>query len=225
MDAAPDRPGNIYAPCRRQLAIAVPAWYHKRCCEAAPRTTLCLRNAQYRQEEDIMLRVFNGWSWSGADRWLDRSANLGVLVVALLIGVSVFGASSQRRPPDRPPDYQPGDRLDLSRVNLTGPGLILVTRSTCPACSASAPFYRTLRNVRLAAVAAGEQLETNRKYLTANGISTLSLTSMADSGLTVSGLPTLIAVAGDGRVIKTWRGQLTASEQRDVMKTVQGVQP
>jgi hypothetical protein len=152
------------------------------------------------------------------DKWLNRTANIAVVVVALLALGSSAGLS-QFRPQQPKADYKPGDRVDKDKLGLTTPSLIMITRSTCGACNASIPFYQSLGGVSIKAVAA-EAVGSNQEYLSYYGIRTESVVSLADSGLRVTGVPTLIAVDESGRVIKSWRGRLSERQEADVVRTI-----
>jgi hypothetical protein len=77
------------------------------------------------------------------DKWLNRLGNIAIIVLAVVAVTCVFqrGASS---PPTSQPRYQPGDRLDRSKLNIGGRTLIIATKSTCRYCSESMSFYRSL---------------------------------------------------------------------------------
>jgi hypothetical protein len=158
---------------------------------------------------------------SGAERLLNGFANIAVLGIAILAGVTFYTKTAGPGPDPSRATYQPGDRIDTKRIKLNGPGLVLVTRSTCPACSASLPFYQKLTPATIAPVAA-EPVELNRQYLASAGITSALPVSLEASGLTVPAVPTLIAVNSQGQVIRAWRGKLTEKQEQEVIATIQG---
>lgn len=153
------------------------------------------------------------------DRWLDRATNVAVLMIAV---ISIwFFFSGQLRLSSTSPQafYKAGDAIDMAKLRHEGPALILVSRSTCPACATSLDFYRQLNEVAVVAVAS-ESITDNRSFLESGGIKVASLVSLEESELRVNSVPALIAVDSSGRVIQGWLGKLTEESESEVLQVL-----
>jgi hypothetical protein len=107
----------------------------------------------------------------------------------------------------------------MSKLRHEGPALILVSRSTCPACTASVDFYRQLAGVAVIGVAS-ESVAENRSFLESSGVRVVSLVTLQESGLRVNSVPALIAVDASGRVLNGWLGKLTKESESEVLRTL-----
>ena len=83
------------------------------------------------------------------------------------------------------------------------------------------PFYATLAQDRIIALALGEDVETNQKYLSSHELRPARVLSAQDVGVSAVGTPTLILVDGRGVVQNAWRGKLPAHLEREVRTQLQ----
>src|SRR5262245_56767826 len=154
------------------------------------------------------------------DRWLNRLAQLAMVVIAVTALVVVLRSPSKPSP-QVVSAYQPGDRIDLRKLPVSGPALLIATRSTCGFCTESISFWRTITGASIVWLAVGEDASTNREYLLAHGLKADHVLALGDAGIAkVSATPTVIFVDGDGRVIKAWVGLLDSNEQDDLRATI-----
>ena len=89
-------------------------------------------------------------------------------------------------------------------------------------------FYAHLSEVahgvqaRLVAVTA-ENVAANQRFLESNGVWPDSVLALKSVKLRLSGTPTLIVVAIDGSVVKSWVGKLDSTSQADVLGVVKRI--
>jgi hypothetical protein len=176
--------------------------------------------------------------WISADRWhkfrviTEVTANL-TLVVAVAVGVAAW-----LRPPK--------GGLPLNQINLAGawmenaavgtkidlPGvvwsshratLVVAISSTCHYCLESAPFYSRITRSNHAApiviVMPQEQSEA-KAFLLEHAIAPSSTVSLALNKIQVEGTPTLFLVSSSGTVTKSWVGELSKTQQQQVLESL-----
>jgi peroxiredoxin len=113
----------------------------------------------------------------------------------------------------------------LAEINKAPLTLLLVTKSQCPWCSASLPFYRKLAplarraGTRLVGVTP-EAVPDNRKYLEGNGISIDNVLSLDETHIKADATPSLILARAGGIVVKEWVGKLDEQREEEVLKAV-----
>ncbi|MCW5962160.1 MAG: hypothetical protein KIS76_18515 [Pyrinomonadaceae bacterium] len=160
---------------------------------------------------------------------LEITANVSIILVALLIGVGVAKNILFDVPPPPPsierkqPDV--GAEIDLPGVlwNEDRPTIILALKKGCRFCTESAPFYRQLReisnlkNIRLLAVLQGP-IEQSSEYLKELDLDGIEVIKTSLDAIQVSGTPTLIVTNGHGEITNVWLGKLTETEEREVLK-------
>ena len=155
------------------------------------------------------------------EKWLNRFANAAVVAIAV---TAVLAIASPRREPDAKllARYKEGDRIELQQVKTSGPTLLIVTRSTCGFCTNSMPFYKTLADLPVIWLATGEDSETNRRYLLANGVKADTVMTVQEASVTkVGGTPTIILIDGQGFIQREWLGLLGPEQQREVREELQ----
>ncbi len=164
-------------------------------------------------------------------RWnvLERVAHLALLVSCVVWTARVI-ASYHMQPAAATPGsaYHEGSRitntaaLALARSPMT---VMLVTRSSCPYCTASMPFYRRLvaaahaRNARVLAVTF-EPAAQNGQYLASHGVVVDGVVEALANKITVSQTPTVIVVRSDGTVTNSWTGLLSSGGEDAILSTL-----
>lgn len=150
------------------------------------------------------------------DKWLNRLGQVAMVAIAAAALVAVFRPQPNLAPRSVT-GYEPGDKIDVRNMPLSGPALLIATRSTCGFCTESIPFWRTRSGVPIVWLAVGEDVSTNRKYLLANGLEANFVLALDEARVTkVTATPTLILIDKNGTVIKAWVGSLGSSAQDDV---------
>lgn len=162
---------------------------------------------------------------------LEKAANLAIILTCAFfsayLGIRVYRSLGSRAV-SAPPAYKAGDFImDSPELGLKNSplNLLIVTKSTCPFCTASMPFYqRAVEAARKAGTRtigmSSEDPSVNRAYLLANAVQVESVASTANNGLKPVPTPTLILVGSDGKVINSWVGQLAAEREAEVLKAV-----
>jgi hypothetical protein len=85
------------------------------------------------------------------------------------------------------------------------------------------PFLRTLTGVPIIWLAAGEDVETNRQYLVANGLKVDNIVTLDDAGITrIPSTPTVVLIDKGGLVVKAWVGVMGSAEQSDLRSRLAG---
>jgi hypothetical protein len=101
--------------------------------------------------------------------------------------------------------------------------LLIALSQGCHFCSASAPFYQRLtkemsgrKNIGIVAVLP-QAVNDARNYLSKLGVSVADIRQVSLDDLGVIGTPTLILVNKEGFVTNSWRGQLPANREDEVL--------
>jgi hypothetical protein len=155
-------------------------------------------------------------------RVLEVSANLGIVIVALII-VGNFVASKWRT--KRETDtLTTGSKVSLSGVKWQdGSTLVLALQKGCRFCEESAPFYRRLwqqrigSEPRIIAVVPGDKAEIG-KYLAELGVVVDGTVNASLSEIHVAATPTLFLVDRSGRVSNVWVGKLDGNRENEVIQ-------
>jgi len=155
-------------------------------------------------------------------RVLEISANLGIVIVALII-VGNFVASKWRT--KRETDtLTTGSQVSLSGVKWEdGSTLVLALQRGCRYCNESAPFYRRLwqqrsgSEPRMIAVVPGDKAEVD-KYLNELGVAVDGIVNASLADIHVSATPTLVLVDRSGRVSNVWVGKLDSNRENEVIQ-------
>ena len=155
-------------------------------------------------------------------RILEVSANLGIVIVALII-VGNFVASKWRT--KRNVDTLTiGSKVSLSGVKWEdGSTLVLALQRGCRYCDESAPFYRRLwqqrsgSDPRMIAVVPGDKAEVG-KYLNELGVVVDGVVNASLSDIHISATPTLVLVDRSGRVSNVWVGKLDSNRENEVIQ-------
>jgi hypothetical protein len=155
-------------------------------------------------------------------RVLEVSANLGIVIVALII-VGNFVATKWRTRRDVD-TLTTGSKVSLSGVKWEdGSTLVLALQRGCRYCDESAPFYRRLwqqrsgPEPRMIAVVPGEKGEVD-KYLNELGVVVDGVVNASLSDIHVSATPTLVLVDRSGRVSNVWVGKLDSNRENEVIQ-------
>jgi hypothetical protein len=104
--------------------------------------------------------------------------------------------------------------------------LVLALSKGCHFCSDSAPFYQKIaamakRSSSLQVVAVLPQgEEDSRDYLSSLGVSIENVKQASFDTLGVGATPTLILVDAQGRVIRSWVGELSPDDERRVLDAI-----
>ena len=157
---------------------------------------------------------------------LEAGANLGILVVALLLGWTIV--QRQCHPSGRPTSPQspvPGTSLAIADVDWSQADhtLVMALSTGCHFCSESGDFYRRLSGLvatrprtRLIAVLP-DPVEDSQRYLDQMGVKVTAVRSVPLSRLRVSGTPTLILADKSGVVSRVWVGKLSTTQEQEVI--------
>jgi hypothetical protein len=164
-------------------------------------------------------------------RKLDTGTNIVVITVALLIGILfVRNYWVNRNRASVVPAPAVGFQLpSLPGYNwyFHGRTLVLALRNGCHYCEDSMPFYRKLvglaqsrqTNVNLLAVFP-DDAQIASQEIKSEGLSMDVSSGVPLAGLDVSGTPTLILADNGGRVLKDWVGELSASQEDQVLEAI-----
>ena len=156
-------------------------------------------------------------------RQIEIAANVGIVIVALVIVASFIGNYRSQQSPSHQ-SVALGSTFVLKDVNWrsNGQSVVLALSTTCHFCTDSAGFYQRLvkaaKQQRLQTVAVFPQpTDEAHSYLEKEGVS-VDETRQADfSSLQISGTPTLLLVDGAGLVKKVWVGKLSGEKENEVL--------
>ena len=154
-------------------------------------------------------------------RFLEVSANLGIIIVAVIV-IGNFVASKWRT--KRVETLTTGSKVSLSGVKWEdGTTLVLALQRGCIYCDESAPFYRRLwqqrssSEPRIIAVVPGDKAEVS-KYLGELGVAVDGIVNASLADIHVSATPTLVLVDRSGRVSNVWVGKLDTNRENEVIQ-------
>lgn len=155
-------------------------------------------------------------------------ANLAVTLVAVLMA-GVLVRNNFLRQPAAPAQSLVGSNVRLEGVNLGAADytVLLALSPTCRFCKESAPFYRELvsmrreRGAKFQLVGAfRESSEEAKSFLSGNGISLDAVITKSPAALGVRGVPALLLIDPEGKVIQVWEGALDEAERRELMTKI-----
>lgn len=161
---------------------------------------------------------------------LETIANVATIAASMLVITMVVSRFlAPHATPSEP--YQPGDvlpsipGLQYSEVDRT---VLLFVRSTCPYCTISMPFYKTLLDNRYSVgqptyrvvALSYEPEDAITAYFAAHNLAVDDSLSIAPGATAVTKTPTLLLVDTIGRVLGSWSGLLTAEREAEVRQTI-----
>lgn len=163
------------------------------------------------------------------DLWkiIERITNIAVILGVCLAGV-FFYRGYRNNQPEAP-------RIGATLPSLVGyswqsnpQSLVLAIRKGCHFCEASMPFYKKLYDLekrdglraKMVAVLPDTAADTH-EVLGAQDLPVPSISGFDLLRLSVSGTPTLILVDENGKVEKTWVGQLDSQGEQSVLKAIE----
>jgi hypothetical protein len=161
-------------------------------------------------------------------------------IVFIVTCLALVGLAGVRVLNDRSADERTSPTADRRQVIATGAQLAamegvsygrspatlaMVVQSTCPYCAASMPFYRRLSEARESrrfqlVAASAEAIATTRRYLASNGVQVDAVAALSTGKIPTTGTPTLILVSKDGKVLNSWLGQLTGTQEGEVLSAI-----
>jgi thioredoxin-related protein len=107
--------------------------------------------------------------------------------------------------------------------------LVLVLMKNCQYCKNSMPFYRKLMELKQAGKISAhiisifsDPLDEARDVMNREKIAVDVIGGALLSNYKVSGTPTLILIDKQGRVMKSWIGQLSEDVENEVVRTLSG---
>lgn len=170
---------------------------------------------------------------SSLTKKLEVSANLAIIILALLIGV-IFtknylwpgkdvGVSESRKRNT----VQPGTKLSLPDVDWAqnGQTLILALSKDCHFCSESASFYQKIvsqrqgKSLKVIAVLP-QDTRSGQNYLSGLGVAVDEIRQASLSSIQVSGTPTLLLVDNAGVVKEVWVGKLPPDKESEALSKI-----
>ncbi len=123
--------------------------------------------------------------------------------------------------------YAVGDEVtELDWWTTADRTLLFFFRPSCPYCARSMPFYRDLgeriassggRDSQLIAVATTD-VDEARAYLSSKGVQVAKVLPAGRAYDRIDGVPTLIVVDADKKILKVWTGMLRPAEEREVRR-------
>jgi hypothetical protein len=155
-----------------------------------------------------------------ARRFLEISANVAILVVAIIVVRNLIWARWQPKQQSVGPIV--GAKVSLPGIKWDdGATLILVLQKGCIYCEASSAFYRRLRDQRagsqprMVAVVPGDKSEIAR-YLSEQGVFVDDIVNVSLADIHVSFTPTLLLIDRSGKASDVWIGKLDARKEMEV---------
>ncbi len=163
-------------------------------------------------------------------RIVEISANLALIFTAV-VALTVFlrhrtdTSTSSSRIAHAAPASPVGTKIDLPGVDWSQhkATLVIAISSTCHYCVSSATFYSQLTKVSHplpVVVVIPQRKQTASAFLTQHQITPQNLVSTDLVDIHVDATPTLLLVSSSGVITKTWVGELTDSQQGQVLTAI-----
>jgi len=157
-------------------------------------------------------------------KYLDRAANVAVIVAVAVFLFMVFrGDIGRRQSPKDPSQELIGRTIALPGVQFSKGqnSLVVAVSTTCHFCKDSLPFYKQLAEKsrgRLNLVAVLPQPEAEaQKFLQDAGVTATQVVSASLDSIGVNGTPTVLLVNEEGKVKHAWSGRLDEKGQEDLL--------
>lgn len=162
----------------------------------------------------------------GAAKKVELAANIGIVIVVLLI-IAMFVRNYSQRQTDPQHIIALGTKFALKNVDWqsSDKNLIFAVSTTCHYCTESAGFYRRLveeckqQHVHTIAVLPQPPTEAEA-YLKGEGVTVDEIRQAALPDLEITGTPTLLLVDRSGLVKSVWLGKLPSESERDVVTSL-----
>lgn len=156
-------------------------------------------------------------------RQLELAANVGVIIVALAIVVTLFRNSRG----DQSQPHQTisiGSKLAVKDTSWrsNGRSIVLALSTTCHFCKESSGFYqkvvRLAQQQHLHTIAVFPQpIPEAQAYLSKQGFTVDEIKQAELSSLSIGGTPTLLLVDDSGSVRNVWIGKLSAEKEKELL--------
>ena len=147
-------------------------------------------------------------------------------VAVIIISLATLGVKWSMRPPE---PLAKGDQLPVLKEHLpagTDQTIVLAISPHCPHCTKSMPFFRKLIEKRDAEginksviVTLHEQtpVEEEQEILNKNNVTVDKIVQLDMDEMRVQGVPTMLLVDKEGKVLEVWNGRLPPEEQEKVL--------
>lgn len=162
-------------------------------------------------------------------RKIELTANISIIVVALLVAGLLIHRYFFATSPATPKSPLPGETVQLADFDWSqsNKNVVLVLQKGCHFCAESADFYKRLiqqaQGKHLVVVAVlpqnGDEAE---KYLSSLGISGIQVKQSPLSSLHVGGTPTVIITDNKGKITDLWLGKLSPEKENEVLTKLNG---
>ena len=156
---------------------------------------------------------------------LEVVSNVAIVVLAVTVGAIALRNHLFTRPSSLA--LTRGTQLSVPDVRWAGrpQTLVMVLSKDCRFCSASAGFYRrlvaeTARQGIPVVAALPDAPVDSQEYLRKLGVAVPEVRSVSLRELGVGATPTLVLVDSRGAVARSWVGQLPASREAEVFRSL-----
>ena len=168
---------------------------------------------------------------SGFSKKVEVTANLAIIVVAIMLGYVLVKGFIFKPQPEIPKPRGLGKKISLPGVDWqqNGNTLIFVLRQGCDYCTESSDFYKRIMNdatikskVRFMAVFP-HSVEEGKTYLNEAGLAIADVRQYPLSLLQVNGTPSVLLVDSQGVVKNIWVGKLSQGLENEAMASLVGL--
>jgi thiol-disulfide isomerase/thioredoxin len=162
-------------------------------------------------------------------RGLSKVADIALILTCLVVGGVVVMRQFARSPSEATSadTYQPGETVALPAVDFSTAEqtAVIVVKRECAFCTKSMPLYRKLGQASAKApgalgfvIVSLNSVEETRAHLKSEGVVATHVLSVQSGHLRIRATPTLVIVNRDGRVVKTYVGMLSGSQEEEVRR-------
>jgi hypothetical protein len=163
------------------------------------------------------------------------AANL-TLIAAVAVGITVWLRSPNRVglvhdthiTPAANQNPAPGTKIDLPGVDWSAhkATLVVAISSACHFCVNSTPFYSQITHANHAApvvVVMPQDKHEAQTFLRGHAITPSTVVSADLANIQVAATPTIMLISSSGTVTKSWVGELTEAQQKQVIESLDHV--
>lgn len=156
--------------------------------------------------------------------YLDRLATIGIIVILIIIGVSIWRNHTGVRVGSTPLAIKVGEILaEIPKWDYAAheQSLIVFASTSCRFCNASMDFYKRIAVSPVKdsfLLAYPDKKESVSAYLSDKNFSGQVLPEITLNKYNVTSFPTLVLVDQRGKIKQVWVGMLQSQQEHDVFK-------
>lgn len=156
---------------------------------------------------------------------IETSANILIIVLAVILSVILAQKFFFKPATEKVELIKAGEKILLPDLNSsqTEKSILIALNPDCPFCTASAPFYRSVKEsiaqngeVRLIGLFSPE-VTNDKDYVEKLGVNFDAIRKVSFDTLKIPSTPTIVVVNKEGTVLSVWRGKLSSEKEQEFL--------